>query len=69
MREADHLRNGARPVHRRHGRWPGGLSCVWFYDPKHVSPSWSCPLIIQRGDGSVRCLEFHQVDTDQICKQ
>lgn len=69
MREVDDWGSGTRRVQRRHGLWPGGLACVWFYDPKQVSPSWSCPLIIQLSDGSVSCLELHQVDTIEVCKQ
>ena len=69
MREADYWRRGARPLNRRHGVWPGGLSCVWFYDPAHVLPSWSCPLIIQLGGGAVSCFEPLRVNGDEICRQ
>ena len=66
MREVDRWRSEVRPLDRRHGRWPGGRPCVWFYDPEGRLPVSLCPLIIRLDGGAIGCFEPLRVDWDEI---
>jgi len=47
MRDGDPWRSEARPLDRRHGTWPGGHPCIWFYDPEGHVPASLCSLMIR----------------------
>ena len=69
MRDGDRWRSEARPLDRRHGTWPGGHPCIWFYDPGGHLPVSLCPLIIRVAGGVVSCLDPLEVARDAICRQ
>jgi hypothetical protein len=69
MREIDRWRSDVRALDRRHGTWPGGRSCTWFYDPEGRLPAVVCPLIVRLGDGAISCFEPLRVDADAVSRQ